>query len=226
MPTGNCMDDLESNPKFEPPAEWSEASASLDAQSGQPPGTPAHETPLELAAPARDSIQEITRSPVYQDGAHEDGDSRRRQFRHNLLVLLSFALVAFVLTAWILVRTDLQFSFLSSGPQDIARAQLRLLDRGELRPAYDMFSARYRQQVSYDLWRQLVVSHWRMFHAEVLRAGQPAQTGPQVTLEIYLRGADDNDYRARFTLVRLNGRWWIDDVHWAEEGHESDFVRS
>jgi hypothetical protein len=60
----------------------------------------------------------------------------------------------------------------------------------------------------------------------VLRAGAPAQTGPRVTLEMYLRGADDKQYRARFTLIRLEGRWWIDDVHWAEEGRERDFVRS
>jgi hypothetical protein len=36
-------------------------------------------------------------------------------------------------------------------------------------------------------------------------------------MEIHLRGADDADYRARFTLVRTGGRWWIDDVHWARE---------
>ena len=89
-----------------------------------------------------------------------------------------------------------------------------------------MFSPRYRQQVSFDVWHELIITHWRMFHAEVLRAGAPAQTGPRVTIEIHLRGADDEQYRARFTLIRLEGRWWIDDVHWAEEGRERDFIRS
>jgi hypothetical protein len=152
--------------------------------------------------------------------------SRKRRLRQNLLLLLSLTLAAFVLTAWILVRVDSPVGISSTGPQDIVSAQLRALDRGELRPAYDMFSARYRQQVSFDVWHELIVTHWRMFHAEVLRAGKPAQTGPGVTLEIHLRGSDDKDYRARFVLIRLEGRWWIDDVHWAEESDEQNTVRT
>ncbi len=156
----------------------------------------------------------------------KDLESRRRSFRKNLLLLLSFSLAAFILTAWILVRVDSPFGMFSTGPQDVARAQLRALDRGELRPAYDMFSARYREQVSFDLWHELVITHWRMFHADVLRAGAPAQNGPRVTIEIQLRGADDNQYRARYTMIRLDGRWWIDDVHWAEEANGQDFSRT
>ena len=116
---------------------------------------------------------------------HEDVESRQRSFRRNLLLLLSLSLAAFILTAWILVRVDAPFGLFSTGPQEIARAQLRALDRGELRPAYDMFSARYRQQVSFDVWHQLCVTHWRMFHAEVLRASTPAQSGPRATLEMH-----------------------------------------
>jgi hypothetical protein len=152
--------------------------------------------------------------------------SRRRNLRHNLLLLLSLTLAAFILTSWILVRVDSPFGLVSPGPQEIVRAQLRALDRGELRPAYDMFSARYRQQVTFDVWRELIMTHWRMFHADVLRADAPAQTGPRVTLEIYLRDADDKNYRARFTLIRLEGRWWIDDVHWMEEANGRDFSRT
>jgi hypothetical protein len=152
--------------------------------------------------------------------------SRKRNLRHSLLLLLSLALAAFVLTAWILVRVDSPFGIFSTGPQEIVRAQLLAVDRGQLRPAYDMFSARYREQVSFDVWHQLIVTHWRMFHAEVLRTGEPAQTGPGVTLEIHLRGADEREYRARFTVIRLAGRWWIDDVHWAEEASAQNDVRT
>ena len=159
-------------------------------------------------------------------GAYEVEASRRRSFRHNLFLLLSLALAAFILTAWILVRVDAPFGIFSTGPQEIVRAQLRALDRGELRPAYDMFSARYRGQVSFDTWHELFVKHWRMFHADVVRAETPAISGPGVTLEIYLHGADDKDYRARFTLVRTDGRWWIDDVHWTQEMGARDFSRT
>jgi len=158
--------------------------------------------------------------------AREDAASRRRSFRHNLFLLLSLALAAFILTAWILVRVDAPFGIFSTGPQESVRAQLRALDRGELRPAYDMFSARYRGQVSFDTWHQLFVKHWRMFHANVVRAETPAISGPGVTLEIYLHGADDKDYRARFTLIRTDGRWWIDDVRWTQEPDARDVSRT
>ena len=159
-------------------------------------------------------------------GAYKDAASRRRSFRHNLFLLLSLALAAFILTAWILVRVDAPFGIFSTGPQEIVRAQLRALDRGELRPAYDMFSARYRGQVSFDTWHELFVTHWRMFHADVVRSETPSISGPGVTLEIYLHGADDNDYRALFTLIRTDGRWWIDDVHWTQEPDQRDFSRT
>ena len=146
----------------------------------------------------------------------EDQDSRRRGIRRNLFRLLSFTLAAFILTAWILVRVDPPFGNFFIGPQEVVRAQLDALDQGRILPAYDMFSPRYRRQVSFDIWRELIATHWRMFHAEVLRAGEPEQSGARVTLDMVLRGADQKAYRAQFTLIRADGRWWIDDLHWGE----------
>jgi len=185
--------------------------------------------PAELTAELPTAI--VPRHVPPADGlsavaALEDAASRRRSFRHNLFLLLWLTLAAFILTSWILVRVDAPFGIFSTGPQDIVRAQLRALDRGELRPAYDMFSPRYRGQVSFDTWHELFVKHWRMFHADVVRADTPAISGPGVTLEIYLHGADDKDYRARFTLIRTDGRWWIDDVHWTQEPDARDFSRT
>jgi len=185
--------------------------------------------PVESAAAV--TAQQAAPVVPAQDGfasvpATGDAAARRRGFRHNLLLLLSLTLAAFVLTSWILVRVDSPFGIFSTGPQEIVRAQLRALDRGELRPAYDMFSPRYRTQVSFDTWHELFVTHWRMFHADVVRAETPAYNGPGVTLEIFLHGADDKDYRARFTLIRSDGRWWIDDVHWTQEPEEREFSRT
>ena len=185
----------------------------------------------ELLAPAETTAvmaqqQRPARQTQAAAAAYEDADSRRRSFRHNLFLLLSLALAAFILTAWILVRVDSPFGIFPTGPQEIVRAQLRALDRGELRPAYDMFSARYRGQVSFDIWHELFVKHWRMFHANVVRAETPAISGQGVTLEIYLHGADDKEYRARFTLISIDGRWWIDDVHWTQEADERDVSRT
>jgi hypothetical protein len=208
------MDDPQNIPGPNPPEE------SADLRAGREPIPPAE---LTAAIAPQHEAAESSRAPVM---AFEDAASRRRSFRHNLFLLLSFSLAAFILTAWILVRVDSPFGIFSTGPQEVVRAQLRALDRGELRPAYDMFSPRYRGQVSYDTWHELFVRHWRMFHADVVRAETPAYSGPGVTLEIYLHGSDDKDYRARFTLIRTDGRWWIDDVHWTQEPDEADFSRT
>jgi len=158
--------------------------------------------------------------------AHDPAESRRRNLLHNLFLLLALTLAAFTLTAWILIRLDSPFGIFSSGPREIVRAQLLALDRGELRPAYDMFSARYRGEVSFDDWHELIVTHWRMFHAEVLRSEVPSSSGPGIAMELFLQGDDDREYRARFTLIHAGGRWWIDDVHWSEEPDQRDVSRT
>ena len=185
---------------------------------------PEQRTPLGLmpAAVPSDGTAEQVKLP----GTHEAVALRKQGFRRGLYMLLSLALGAFIFTSWILVHLDAPFSAYANGPQEVVRAQLRALERGQLRPAYDLFSARYRQQVSFDAWRELVVTHSRMFHADVVRTGTPAQAGPRVNLEIFLHGADAKDYRARFTLIRTDGRWWIDDVHWTETAPARDFART
>jgi uncharacterized protein DUF4864 len=215
------------------PIPAAESAAHL-AESDSPKHVPQRESVFDEFAPAvtqTDAAMVRNPEPVEDRraavAAYEDGiASRQRNFRHNLFLLLSLALAAFILTSWILVRVDSPFGIFSSGPQEVVRAQLRALDRGELRPAYDMFSPRYRGQVSFDTWHELFVTHWRMFHADVVRSETPAYSGPGVTLEIYLHGADNRDYRARFTLIRTDGRWWIDDVHWTEEADERDVSRT
>jgi hypothetical protein len=212
------MDDPQNIPDSNPPEE-----------SVDPGARPEPIPPAELTAELPTAIVPQHVPPADGRSAvatFEDAVSRRRSFRHNLFLLLWLTLAAFILTSWILVRVDAPFGIFSTGPREIVRAQLRALDRGELRPAYDMFSPRYRGQVSFDTWHELFVKHWRMFHADVVRADTPAISGPGVTLEIYLHGADDKDYRARFTLIRTDGRWWIDDVHWTQEPDARDFSRT
>jgi hypothetical protein len=226
------MDDPQNIPEITPP-EKSAAPGSEPAGAEPAPAkadypilsaqtlSPQTLAALDGTAPADPAEQMQAEASIREAAA-----SWRRTFRHNLLLLLSLALAAFVLTAWILVRVDAPFGIFSSGPQEIVRAHLRALDRGELRPAYDMLSPRYRGQVSFDTWHELFITHWRMFHADVVRTETTSIGGPGVTLEIFLHGADDRDYRARFTLVRTDGRWWIDDVHWTQEPDERDFSRT
>ncbi len=203
--------------------------AQPDEQAQKPDNAPDQIPDAPLSAEGAAEVSAASEPVMVDIGAgitRQGASSWRRDFRHNLFLLFGLTLAAFTLTAWILVRVDSPFGIFSSGPQEIVRAQLRALDRGELRPAYNMFSERYRGQVPFAVWHDLIVTHWRMFHAEVLHSGTPANAGPGVTLEIILHGADDRDYRARFTLIRAGGRWWIDDVHWAEEPDQSDLSRT
>jgi hypothetical protein len=211
------MDDLDniSDPAF--------PEKSIDA-------TPGHE-PVSTVEPAAAVVPQIQAAEEWPaaaaaGAAHENVSERRRSFRQNLYLLLGLALAAFVLTSWILVRLDSPFGIFATGPQEVVRAQLLALDRGELKPAYDLFSARYRAQVPFNAWHDLCVAHWQMFHADVIRADRPEPSGTSVLLEIYLRGSDATNYRARFTVVRANGRWWIDDVHWMEEPSARESWRS
>ncbi len=199
---------------------------SIDPGRAHEPAPPAELSAAEFTGSIVPPCDPVEDQRALQTASYEAAELRRRSFRHNLFLLLSLTLAAFILTAWILVRVDAPFGIFSTGPQEIVRAQLRALDRGELRPAYDMFSPRYRGQVSYDSWHELFITHWRMFHADVVRTETTSIGGPGVTLEIYLHGADGRDYRARFTLVRTDGRWWIDDVHWTQEADERDFSRT
>jgi Domain of unknown function (DUF4864) len=193
------------------PSERSSPFTGDPSASGEAPGSPS-----ESAATEVERAQAGEQWPAAA-AIHENAIERRRNFRRNLFASLVLALVAFTLTSWILVRVDSPFGILVTGPQEVVRAQLRALDRGELKPAYDLFSARFRSHVSFDAWHELCISHWQMFHSNVVRADQPEPKGGGVFLEIYLRGADDTHYRARFTVIRANGRWWIDDVHWMQE---------
>ncbi|HWF12717.1 MAG TPA: hypothetical protein VG272_03205 [Candidatus Acidoferrales bacterium] len=195
--------------------------------TGVPPeATPFAEPLLDLTPAFEPQLKSPEDRHADVIAMYADAAERKRGFRNNLLLLLGLTLAAFILSSWILVRVDSPFGIFSSGPQEVVRAQLRALDHGELRPAYDMFSPRYRGQVSFDTWHELFITHWRMFHADVVRSEIPAQSTSGVTLEIYLHSADDKDYRARFTLVRADGRWWIDDVHWEQEPDERELSRT
>jgi hypothetical protein len=208
------MDDSEITPRSDSPQESLEVAPEIPSAQGVEP--PASMIPRLPAAEVERLISEVP-SHIAE---------RKRSFRRNLYWLLSLALAAFIVTTWILVRVDSPFGIFVSGPQEIVQAQLRALDRGELRPAYDLFSARYRAQVSVNAWHQLCIAHSEMFHASVVSAETPEPNGPAVTMEIHLRGSDDEVYRARFTLVRTGGRWWIDDVHWARRVAERGVSRT
>jgi hypothetical protein len=199
----------------------------MDDPLNPPPGgnpEPAAESGPELP-PIPADLQSVLHPAILRAYGFEEDAPRQRTFRRNLLRLLAGGLTAFVVTAWVLVRVQAPFGFFSDGPREVVRAQLRALGLGEYSAAYAMFSAHYRAEVPFETWHDVVVTHWRMFHSQVVSAGETSQSGTKASLEIHLRAADDRGYRARFTLIRLDGHWWIDDMRWAEESEVRDNVR-
>jgi hypothetical protein len=215
------MDDPQDNPVRLPD----------DGSNESPTKESSAEIPAEITRPlpvaSEEHLPEIAVPPAAIPSFAYVGveTPRQRNLRNNLFTLLGLGLASFVLTAWVLVRIESPFGIFSSGPNAVVSAQLRALDRGQMRAAYDMFSAQYREKVTFNQWRELVVTHWRLFHAEVLRTEQPEQSGQRATQEIHLRGADSKAYRARFTLIRAQGRWWVDDLRWTAEADERNMQR-
>jgi uncharacterized protein DUF4864 len=153
------------------------------------------------------------------DPAEAREEARRRVMRRRLLILLCVMCLAFAVTTWLLVRYDnpLWLSRLTNGPASVVRSQLEALNRGDLQVAYGLFSPNYREQVPFEAFHQLVVTHRNMFQTRELRIGRDDESGSRADLETHLVAEGGKRYVARFTLVRVDGRWWIDDLHWGNE---------
>lgn len=159
------------------------------------------------------------RAPEDATSGSSSRDVARRGLRRRLLALLGVGGVAFVLTTWILVRFEnpLGPAGLRSSPMSVVRAHLEALNRGELHAAYALFSPRYRQNVSFEAYHELVVRHWRKFRTRELQFSRDEESGERAILETRLLAEGGERYVARFTLVRVDGRWWIDDLRWGTE---------
>jgi len=162
------------------------------------------------------------------DPAGAAEETWRRKLRRRLLVLLCAMCFTFAVTTWLLVRYENplgSFPF-SSGPASVVRAQLDALNRGDLRVAYDLFSPEYREKVPFDAFRELVITHRGMFRTHALRIGRDDESGGRAFLETHLLSEGGRRYVVRHTLVRINGRWWVDDLHWGDEPNEGRKLRA
>ncbi len=172
----------------------------------------------------------LTIFPVGRSGLppeHERREASRRNLLRRLLALLAAGGTAFALTTWTLVRYEDPLGLLGfgSGPTSAVKAQLEAINRGELRGAYEMFSPHYREQVSFEAFEHLVATHRRMFRTRELNVSSRQETGGRAVLETHLVAESGERYRARFTLVRADGRWWIDDLRWGSEAGPKNRVR-
>ena len=164
--------------------------------------------------------------PPGSPSSHESGEATRSSLLRRLLALLAAGGTAFALTTWTLVRYEdpLGLFGFGPGPASVVKAQLEALNRGEPRAAYEMFSRHYREQVSFEAFARLVATHRRMFRTRELRVSSQQQSGERAVLETHLLAESGEHYRARFTLVRAEGRWWIDDLRWGVKANPKSRV--
>ena len=164
--------------------------------------------------------------PVLRVAPEDPEAPRRRSLLRRLRVLLMAGGLAFALTTWMLVRIENPAALLGfgPGPASVARAHLNALNRGALREAYECFSTHYRQQVSFEMYHELVATHREMFLTEALDFATRESSRERTVLETHIVSADGEHYLARFTLVRLEGRWWIDDLRWGLDGDEDSLI--
>ncbi len=133
--------------------------------------------------------------------------------------MLGAAVIGFALTVWILVRMDLPAG--SAGEElaaaNVVRTQLDAVNRGDLREAYGLFSQRYRDQVPFEAFHELVATHLPMFRLRKVDFESREESHVRAVLDTHILSTNGERYLARYTVIRIEGHWWIDDIRWGPE---------
>ena len=163
----------------------------------------------------------------------------------RLGALLGTGTLAFTLTTWLLLRHENRAARperagaagarvqgtapdSATAAQDavgaalrVARAQLEALNQDDVAGAYSCFSPGYRERVPRATFRRLVRAHRDMFHTEEEDVWTRGQSEGRVQLDIHVSSDDDEDYIAHYTLLRVDGRWWVDNLRWGVDEGEN-----
>jgi len=158
--------------------------------------------------------------------------------RRRITALFASSFVAFSLTTWLLTRANFGGDGArdASTPEGAVRMQLDALARGEAPVAYALFSPRYRAEVAPEAFREVVATHGEMFRAKTIAIEEVSSSVSREEMRVRMGAADGQRYVARYTAVFIDGRWWIDEMHWhADEespgrvftiAHDADAARS
>lgn len=172
------------------------------------------------AEPSASSAEELLRRDGFRAELFAAND--RQKFLRRLGWLLVAGLASFALVSWMLVRSARMIGIATRDADPIAVVKLELgsLARGNMEDAYAQLSERYRKEVPFANYNALVTSHRRMFLTREYRVTRHEVHGGQMQIDAQLVSVNGKHYLARFILVELAGRWWIDDLHWREEADQ------
>ena len=201
--------------------------------------------PAHAPAPEPRLEQELYARGFYTEFDHRERVAGwQRTMLRRLAALLCTGTLAFTLTTWVLVqreRAALPALAVPSGeppetggappaatgePAQAARAQLDALNRGDIREAYELFSPQYRKTVPFDAFKALVTSHRAMFRTEEEEMSSVTVAPDRVRVDLHVQSDNDEHYIARYTLARIDGRWWVDDLRWVNADNGDEDVSS
>ena len=198
---------------------------------GIPPQFPPSDNPVpESSADQNSSGSEFLHTePLQQDSSGAEVfraeafvANDRPRFLRRLGWLLVVGFASFALVSWMLVRSTrlLNFGSRDGDPVAVVKVELGSLARGDLKDAYAQLSERYRKEVSFANYNALVAAHRRVFLTKEYRVTRDEFRDGQTHIDAQLVSVNGKHYLARFTLVAVGGRWWIDDLHWHEVPYE------
>jgi len=225
IPPADPSPDSKDEKKMQAEELCASESRSLDASNEEPIHTepnPGEAAPSESIAP-----ETITPDIVLTESDFLSEDSLGPDERARILRRLRWVLIAgvlsFIVVSWMLVRSMGRGDVAprGSGAAAVVRVELGALASGDLQSAYDQLSERYRKEVSFEAYHQLVITHRRAFLTKRYRVTRLEEHGDKSVLEAQLTSSTGQHYLARFTLVNAAGRWWIDDLHWNPQGGDN-----
>jgi hypothetical protein len=62
-----------------------------------------------------------------------------------------------------------------------------------------------------------VFTHPGIFHMRSVAVESREQSPARAVLETHIVADDGGRYLARYTLISIEGQWWIDDLRWGRE---------
>jgi hypothetical protein len=137
----------------------------------------------------------------------------------RLAVLFASSFVAFSLTTWFLARKNniADVPRAANTAEAVIRQQFEAVSQGELRVAYALFSPRYRSEVPFETFEETVRAHGAIFRATSVRKESEIETVARAEIKLRLETAGGDRFTARYTLIEIEGRWWIDEMRWHVE---------
>lgn len=152
----------------------------------------------------------------------------RKRWLRRMLVLLGMSCLAFSITAFWLSHIAAESSVQSADSQavEVVQAHLAALHRGDFRAAYALFSPRLQRRMPFGEFRSIMEAHLPLLRGKTSVFPETTAAG-RVVVDINFHGTARMDLTAEFILVRSDGRWCIDQIHWnLERLHPRHLLRA